>query len=145
MIRRPPRSTRTDTLFPYTTLFRYPGGGSATSSSPKVDGASGRGGRASTGATRRAQSGRSGCAAALSTSLALAATGGGGTSPSNQRAASSTTGTPSAVKARSAAAYQLASGGTPFDRGPHAPATPSCPSARVPATQHTRQCHPNSP
>src|SRR3546814_6194278 len=26
MIRRPPRSTRTDTLFPYTTLFRsYPG------------------------------------------------------------------------------------------------------------------------
>src|SRR3546814_1513796 len=24
MIRRPPRSTRTDTLFPYTTLFRYP-------------------------------------------------------------------------------------------------------------------------
>src|SRR3546814_17962881 len=30
MIRRPPRSTRTDTLFPYTTLFRsisWPGGG----------------------------------------------------------------------------------------------------------------------
>src|SRR3546814_16744678 len=26
MIRRPPRSTRTDTLFPYTTLFRAPGG-----------------------------------------------------------------------------------------------------------------------
>src|SRR3546814_8529449 len=27
MIRRPPRSTRTDTLFPYTTLFRsHPGG-----------------------------------------------------------------------------------------------------------------------
>src|SRR3546814_2078247 len=25
MIRRPPRSTRTDTLFPYTTLFRFPG------------------------------------------------------------------------------------------------------------------------
>src|SRR3546814_21038187 len=25
MIRRPPRSTRTDTLFPYTTLFRYVG------------------------------------------------------------------------------------------------------------------------
>src|SRR3546814_12983662 len=23
MIRRPPRSTRTDTIFPYTTLFRY--------------------------------------------------------------------------------------------------------------------------
>src|SRR3546814_1779516 len=27
MIRRPPRSTRTDTLFPYTTLFRSPVGG----------------------------------------------------------------------------------------------------------------------
>src|SRR3546814_1165245 len=26
MVRRPPRSTRTDTLFPYTTLFRSPGG-----------------------------------------------------------------------------------------------------------------------
>src|SRR3546814_1857517 len=25
IIRRPPRSTRTDTLFPYTTLFRSPG------------------------------------------------------------------------------------------------------------------------
>src|SRR3546814_9056739 len=34
MIRRPPRSTRTDTLFPYTTLFRSPltvvGGGGST-------------------------------------------------------------------------------------------------------------------
>src|SRR3546814_1264915 len=29
MLRRPPRSTRTDTLFPYTTLFR--------SSTPKID------------------------------------------------------------------------------------------------------------
>src|SRR3546814_11729 len=28
MIRRPPRSTRTDTLFPYTTLFRSGGQGS---------------------------------------------------------------------------------------------------------------------
>src|SRR3546814_20811104 len=28
MIRRPPRSTRTDTLFPYTTLFRSPRSGS---------------------------------------------------------------------------------------------------------------------
>src|SRR3546814_19771502 len=28
MIRRPPRSTRTDTLFPYTTLFRSIGAGS---------------------------------------------------------------------------------------------------------------------
>src|SRR3546814_5293223 len=29
MIRRPPRSTRTDTLFPYTTLFRSEGEGRA--------------------------------------------------------------------------------------------------------------------
>src|SRR3546814_11349061 len=29
MIRRPPRSTRTDTHFPYTTLFRSAGGGVA--------------------------------------------------------------------------------------------------------------------
>src|SRR3546814_18759349 len=29
MIRRPPRSTRTDTLFPYTTLFRSDGRGAA--------------------------------------------------------------------------------------------------------------------
>src|SRR3546814_16128888 len=30
MIRRPPRSTRTDTLFPYTTLFRSPSGGDSS-------------------------------------------------------------------------------------------------------------------
>src|SRR3546814_11073383 len=30
MIRRPPRSTRTDTLFPYTTLFRSPRPGRGT-------------------------------------------------------------------------------------------------------------------
>src|SRR3546814_1918227 len=30
MIRRPPRSTRTDTLFPYTTLFRSPSAPSET-------------------------------------------------------------------------------------------------------------------
>src|SRR3546814_10108286 len=30
MIRRPPRSTRTDTLFPYTTLFRSPAAGQGT-------------------------------------------------------------------------------------------------------------------
>src|SRR3546814_18267455 len=36
MIRRPPRSTRTDTLFPYTTLFRsaYGGAGSIDGSIP---------------------------------------------------------------------------------------------------------------
>src|SRR3546814_5082578 len=33
MIRRPPRSTRTDTLFPYTTLFRSAGSASAKRSS----------------------------------------------------------------------------------------------------------------
>src|SRR3546814_3276077 len=33
MIRRPPRSTRTDTLFPYTTLFRSIAGGSGVASS----------------------------------------------------------------------------------------------------------------
>src|SRR3546814_10905092 len=32
MIRRPPRSTRTDTLFPYTTLFRSGGGLNGTAS-----------------------------------------------------------------------------------------------------------------
>src|SRR3546814_10719620 len=34
MIRRPPRSTRTDTLFPYTTLFRSPGNGVAGAALP---------------------------------------------------------------------------------------------------------------
>src|SRR3546814_7472538 len=33
MIRRPPRSTRTDTLFPYTTLFRSPYGSRRTGKS----------------------------------------------------------------------------------------------------------------
>src|SRR3546814_2979399 len=36
MIRRPPRSTRTDTLFPYTTLFRSPAARSAAA--PDVGG-----------------------------------------------------------------------------------------------------------
>src|SRR6056297_2570805 len=36
MIRRPPRSTRTDTLFPYTTLFRSCGGGPARVPSDRV-------------------------------------------------------------------------------------------------------------
>src|SRR3546814_7771630 len=34
MIRRPPRSTRTDTLFPYTTLFRSPEGRDRPDESP---------------------------------------------------------------------------------------------------------------
>src|SRR3546814_1318085 len=36
MIRRPPRSTRTDTLFPYTTLFRSPGQRMAAGSTSSV-------------------------------------------------------------------------------------------------------------
>src|SRR3546814_13231713 len=43
MIRRPPRSTRTDTLFPYTTLFRSRGGGADAAA----------GGRVAVGAARR--------------------------------------------------------------------------------------------
>src|SRR3546814_6128291 len=36
MIRRPPRSTRTDTLFPYTTLFRSDTDGVFTDGSPEA-------------------------------------------------------------------------------------------------------------
>src|SRR3546814_5667159 len=36
MIRRPPRATRTDTLFPYTTLFRSPPGSLAPADIPKA-------------------------------------------------------------------------------------------------------------
>src|SRR3546814_5471508 len=36
MIRRPPRSTRTDTLFPYTTLFRSPSPNSSMFAHPLV-------------------------------------------------------------------------------------------------------------
>src|SRR3546814_19071753 len=36
MIRRPPRSTRTDTLFPYTTLFRSQTGSPLASSAPST-------------------------------------------------------------------------------------------------------------
>src|SRR3546814_4719020 len=36
MIRRPPRSTRTDTLFPYTTLFRSIGGIVVQSYTPEI-------------------------------------------------------------------------------------------------------------
>src|SRR3546814_7210665 len=46
MIRRPPRSTRTDTLFPYTTLFRspdrrippHPGGSTQTQETTGISG-----------------------------------------------------------------------------------------------------------
>src|SRR3546814_3978496 len=43
MIRRPPRSTRTDTLFPYTTLFRSASAFSGFTSSPAI--AAGRHGK----------------------------------------------------------------------------------------------------
>src|SRR3546814_15990850 len=36
MIRRPPRSTRTDTLFPYTTLFRSQSAGNFSAKVPAV-------------------------------------------------------------------------------------------------------------
>src|SRR3546814_8175552 len=39
MIRRPPRSTRTDTLFPYTTLFRSNANGRSLSASDLATGA----------------------------------------------------------------------------------------------------------
>src|SRR3546814_5132200 len=43
MIRRPPRSTRTDTLFPYTTLFRSPVRGPRAGPRPAGDRARSRG------------------------------------------------------------------------------------------------------
>src|SRR3546814_1935753 len=59
MIRRPPRSTRTDTLFPYTTLFRSVGRlgsgrptGSRPGRTPAARSPSGRCGRAGTGRGR---------------------------------------------------------------------------------------------
>src|SRR3546814_4216647 len=50
MIRRPPRSTRTDTLFPYTTLFRSTRTCSSTSASARSSDA----GAASSSPSRRA-------------------------------------------------------------------------------------------
>src|SRR3546814_4114347 len=38
MRRRPPRSTRTDTLLPYTTLFRSPAGAGESAGSPEISG-----------------------------------------------------------------------------------------------------------
>src|SRR3546814_12775363 len=56
MIRRPPRSTRTDTLFPYTTLFRStaPGTGSAAHARlrPRLEPRIGRGKAARSSAQR---------------------------------------------------------------------------------------------
>src|SRR3546814_4718428 len=60
MIRRPPRSTRTDTLFPYTTLFRSPSGAAVNMGALKAPPLKGRGGKmipilAMTGATGRSE------------------------------------------------------------------------------------------
>src|SRR3546814_13851672 len=51
MIRRPPRSTRTDTLFPYTTLFRSVTGAVVGQERDRVE-ASGHGGSDGTGTDR---------------------------------------------------------------------------------------------
>src|SRR3546814_7580702 len=51
MIRRPPRSTRTDTLFPYTTLFRSLGGHAR----PELGRPPGRRERAATASARQFQ------------------------------------------------------------------------------------------
>src|SRR3546814_10016584 len=67
MIRRPPRSTRTDTLFPYTTLFRsWPkrsrtnvAAGTCTPSSRAIDSPSARSFSASSSLKRAAKSPRS--------------------------------------------------------------------------------------
>src|SRR3546814_7626003 len=60
MIRRPPRSTRTDPLFPYTTLFRSPVGcrlreGKAAGPRARRAGLSGQARRPDHRASRRAQ------------------------------------------------------------------------------------------
>src|SRR3546814_6235584 len=55
MIRRPPRSTRTDTLFPYTTLFRsiapFPGASTGAGGEIRDEGATGRGSKPKAGLT----------------------------------------------------------------------------------------------
>src|SRR3546814_11968990 len=54
MERRPPRSTRTDTLFPYTTLFRSAAGAGACERAAHDDRHRGRDARAGGGDSRRA-------------------------------------------------------------------------------------------
>src|SRR3546814_2066590 len=67
MIRRPPRSTRTDTLFPYTTLFRSPrrrqlvadtrgARGGRAGARHGIDGLSGARGRTESGRSRAIRS-----------------------------------------------------------------------------------------
>src|SRR3546814_1057499 len=54
MLRRPPISTRTDTLFPYTTLFRSPQGTArALARPPHADAGAGDGAAADAGAAVR--------------------------------------------------------------------------------------------
>src|SRR3546814_3222514 len=53
MIRRPPRSTRTDTLFPYTTLFRSGGECRRRRSDARGSGRVGRGGHGHSARHRR--------------------------------------------------------------------------------------------
>src|SRR3546814_2785886 len=53
MIRRPPRSTRTDTLFPYTTLFRSRRGFPARSPARRREGRTRQGGSGAVGGRRQ--------------------------------------------------------------------------------------------
>src|SRR3546814_18540289 len=57
MIRRPPRSTRTDTLFPYTTLFRSGGEGAGRCARPCAVLWAAGAGQDDAGADRRARAG----------------------------------------------------------------------------------------
>src|SRR3546814_10815784 len=57
MIRRPPRSTRTDTLFPYTTLFRSVCDGNMTFEDHAVDESGMTGGKRGRNATRTLKGG----------------------------------------------------------------------------------------
>src|SRR3546814_1409184 len=56
MIRRPPRSTRTDTLFPYTTLFRSPGHRLVAGADRRVEGGASGGARPCDGRGARRRS-----------------------------------------------------------------------------------------
>src|SRR3546814_348929 len=71
MIRRPPRSTRTDTLFPYTTLFRSCSGGSWTGGWI--------GGRGGNGGSGGSSGGGSAGGSSTGSGIAGSSTGGGST------------------------------------------------------------------
>ena len=106
------------------------GGGSATASSPKAEGASGHGGRCSCGAGSRVQAGSAATGSAAASASPRAATG---SPPANTRSPGPSA-TSSASIARAATACQLSGGGTPLARTPSAPAITSRSSARVAAT-----------